>query len=104
VFLGSFTNQQEAEAFLSKRIRPLLAGKKGPSVQRLPYTLHILKTRTPARDIQVALKPLGLNPFFENNPGEGGRMLLGAFKNPREARAAAEILSREKIAYRLVAR
>ncbi len=106
VFLGSFASRQEAETFLSKRIRPLLAGGSGPSVQQLPYALEILGDMGPeeARAVQVILKAAGLNVYFEKGRESARRMLLGAFKNPGEARAATEILGRENIASRLVAR
>ena len=74
--------------------------------QGLIYKLQIMSRIAPGKErkIRASMKAMGLNPIFEYDHKSGGKMLLGAFQKPEEARAAAEILSREKIAFRLVAR
>jgi hypothetical protein len=103
VFIGSFATKKEARDFLSRHDLPLAFKRNGPVIQKLPYALQIGEGLPPAEAevIRVILKGVGLHTTFEDATG---RMLLGAYKNEAESRAAAAILSKEKISFRLIAR
>ncbi|MFC1491181.1 polysaccharide biosynthesis tyrosine autokinase [Nitrospinota bacterium] len=103
VFIGSFTTKNEALTFMKKHVLPLAPGRSGPIVQKLPYALQIAEDMSAqeAEVVRVILKAVGLQTYFED---DAGRMLLGAFKSPRESRAAADILAKENIPFRIVTR
>ncbi|MEE9255790.1 MAG: polysaccharide biosynthesis tyrosine autokinase, partial [bacterium] len=103
VFVGSFETKEEALVYMKKHVLALAPGGKGPLVQSLPYALEIghAMSSEEAEVVRVLLKTAGLHVYLS---GRRGRMLLGAFRSPRESRAASEILTREKIPFRLIAR
>ena len=103
VYIGAYASKEEALAELEKFDVPLPLKKSGPIVQKLPYALQVGED-LPAEEaevVRVILKAKKLHVSFED---ASGRMLLGAFRNSEESQAVAEILTKENILFRLVAR